>query len=75
MIFLGSLPATDGTRIPADDQEATSNVIQYIIIINISNLADQGVPNYFHKQLDKYRNQTSNVFIDKYKNDSLQHRH
>ena len=60
---LSSLLATGGARIPADDQETTRNVIQYIIIINISYLADQGVPEYFHKQLDKYRKKTSDVLL------------
>ena len=48
---------------PVHDQEATKNVIQYIIIINISYLADQGVPKYLHKILDKYRNQTSDILL------------
>ena len=57
-----------------DDQEEKENIIQYIIVINISYLADQGVPEYFHKQLDKYRKQTLDVIIDKYKKERLQPR-
>ena len=72
MILLGPLPASNGTRIPADDQETTTNVIQYIININTSYLADQGVPKYFHSHVEKYRNQTSDVIIDKLKKESLQ---
>ena len=63
MILLGSLHAIDGTRIPMDDQEEKENVIQYIIIINIIHLADQGVPEYFHKPFDKYRKQASDVLL------------
>ena len=40
-------------------------MIQYIINVNISYLSDQGVPKYFHKNLDKYRKKTSDVIIDK----------
>ena len=72
MILLGLLLATGRKRILVDDQEATTNVIQYIIIINISYLADEGVQEYLHKILDKYRKKTSDVFIDKYERKSLQ---
>ena len=72
MILLVPLPATDGTRIPTDDQETTANVIKYIIIINIRYLADQGVPKYFHNHVEKYRKKTSNVIIDKLQKESLQ---
>ena len=58
-----SLPTTDGMRIPVDDQETITNIIQYIIIVNISYLADQGVPKYLHRHLDKYRKKT--LYIDR----------
>ena len=42
-------------------------MIQYIINVNTSYLADQGVPEYLHEHVDKYRKKTSDVFIDKLK--------
>ena len=72
MILVGPLPTIDGVRIPVDDQEITSNVIQYIINVNTSYLADQGAPEYFHNHVDKYRMQTSDVIIDKLQKESSQ---
>ena len=63
MILLGSLLAIGGTWIFVNDQEETTTIIQYIILINISYLADQGVAEYLHKILDKYRKKTSYVFL------------
>ena len=72
MILGGLLPATDGMRIPADDRQITKNVIQYIINVNTSYLADQGVLEYFHNHVDKYRKKTVDVIIYKLQNESLQ---
>ena len=72
MILVGPLSATNGTLIPVDDQETTTNVIQYIINVNTRYLADQGVPDYLHNHVDKYRKKTSDVIIYKLQNESLQ---
>ena len=72
MILVGLLPTTDGMRIPVDVRETIANVIQYIININTSYLANQGVPEYLHNHVDKYRKQTSDVIIDKLQKESLQ---
>ena len=49
-------------------------MIQYIINVNSSYLSDQGVPEYLHKNLEKYRKKTSDVIIDKLQKESLQPR-
>ena len=55
-----------------DDREKTKNVIQYIINVNTSYLVDQGVPEYLHIHVEKYRKKTSDVIIDKLQKESLQ---
>ena len=47
-------------------------MIQYIINVNTKYLADQGVPKYFHKHVDKYRKKKSDVIIDKLQKERLQ---
>ena len=44
----------------------------YIINVNTIYLEDQGVPEYLHKHVDKYRKQTSEVIIDKLQKDNSQ---
>ena len=51
-------------QIFVDDQETTTNVIQYIINVNTSYLADLGVLEYLHDHIEKYRKKTLDVIID-----------